>query len=92
MSKIEAPSKAVGKCKYCTINIYRFPDGTEKPIIFPCGIHRAKGEGDRDDVKKFPNGFICPWETEKEQAALNEVKEWEKIAGLLGTDHGTGLD
>ena len=92
MAKIPTPGPPVGKCKYCTINLYHYENGIDKPAIFPCGIHRAKGEGDKDEIKKFPEGFICPWETLKDQEKLVKVEEHELIAGLLGTDHGTGLD
>lgn len=64
----------VGKCPLCTINLYPQAEGPPKPVIFPCGIFReAEGR--------------CQWETEIEQKALNEVKAFEKVAGLLGTMH-----
>ena len=82
-----------GKCPLCTINLYgnkvtkltkelsikdekgkSYSEIIGKPVVFPCGIYREK-QG------------RCPWENESEQKDLTVMKDFEKIAGLLGTMH-----
>lgn len=86
-------SEPVGKCPLCTINLYgnevtklseettikdekgkSYNEIVGKPAIFPCGIYREK-QG------------RCPWEKEKDQKELTKMRDYEKIAGLLGTMH-----
>ncbi len=81
------------KCPICTINCYgkeilavdvKTEKGKSiktisgKPKIFPCGVYR-------------PNQGRCPWETEKEQAELSITHDYEKIAGVLGSQHNDGI-
>ena len=81
-----------GSCPICTINLYgnevlnliesvKTEKGISikaikgKPAKFPCGIYREK-QG------------RCPWETEKQQKQLTITNDYEKTAGVLGTQHG----
>ena len=92
MAKKDLP-EPVGKCPLCTINLYgnevtkltketaikddkgkEYLEITGKAMVFPCGIYREK-QG------------RCPWETEAEQKELTKFRDFEKIAGLLGTMH-----
>ena len=77
--------KAVGKCPYCTINLYMI-NSEMKPAIFPCGVRREEVWRNEKNQKKPP--FQCPWETVEEQKKLDRVLPFEVIAGLLGTMHG----
>ena len=80
----------IGKCPICTINLYgeevlkvniktakglKVTSITGKPEKFPCGINR-------EDQGR------CPWETNKDQEKLTITHEYEKIAGVLGTQRG----
>ena len=67
------------------------PNGDELKINIVCSVTLLLRRIIwRVSQKKEP--FMCPYETREEQEALDIVLDHEKIAGLLGTNFGGGLD
>ena len=54
------------------------------PMIFPCGVGLFR----KTENRIIKERRFCPFETEDDQQKMMEVMASEKIAGLLGTQHG----